>query len=122
MTTAATLVLIVQIWGIIGAGVAFVFLAFGIDHVDEDARGAYVFRPLLVPGILIIWPLVLWRWWQIETQSAGWMQRYRPVRRSYGFAVIAMTAAILLLVVLGLNARQDWPAGIAPQQISEAGQ
>ena len=24
--------------------------------------GAYAFRPLLLPGLALLWPLVLWRW------------------------------------------------------------
>ncbi|MDU8943756.1 hypothetical protein [Ovoidimarina sediminis] len=61
MSGAALLVGIAEWWLILGAVVAAVFLLFGIDRVDEDARGAYAFRPLLVPGVLLIWPLVLWR-------------------------------------------------------------
>jgi len=46
------------VWSTVGAIVALVFLLIGIDRFDEDARGAYIFRPLLVPGVVIIWPLV----------------------------------------------------------------
>ena len=122
MQTAETIMMAVMVWGSIGAGVAVLFLFFGIDRIDEDARGAYVFRPLLVPGIMLIWPLVLWRWRQIEAETADWHTRYSPVRKSYGVAVIAMSAAILLTLFFGLAQRQSWPADIAPAQISEAGQ
>jgi hypothetical protein len=30
--------------------------------VDPAARGAYAFRPLLLPGLVLLWPLVAWRW------------------------------------------------------------
>ena len=59
MSIGASLVWFASIWLYVGAGVAVVFLLFGIDRVSEDARGAYLFRPLLVPGILLLWPLVL---------------------------------------------------------------
>jgi len=108
----------VQAWLIAGGVVAVVFLLYGIDRIDEDARGAYVFRPLLVPGILLIWPLVLWRWWQIEADIAPWAARYRPVRASYGRAVIAMSLGIVLIIVAGLSVRQSWPDHIAPVQLS----
>ena len=62
MNAAEGLFFAVQVWLIRGAVLAVVFLTIGIDRIDEDARGAYVFRPLLVPGILLIWPLVAWRW------------------------------------------------------------
>lgn len=120
MTPAAAIIFGVQIWGGLGIAVAIVFLFIGIDRVDEDARGAYIFRPLLVPGILLIWPLVLWRWVQIETESAPWMSRYKPVRASYGAAVSVMTCAILFALIAGLSVRQSWPSDIAPQQLSEA--
>ncbi len=45
-----------------GALVSILFLVFGIDRIDPAARGAYAFRPLLVPGLVLLWPLVLWRW------------------------------------------------------------
>ena len=56
----------VQIWCAIGAVVCVLFLFIGIDRVDPAAHDAYAFRPLLIPGIIVIWPLVLWRWWTLE--------------------------------------------------------
>ena len=46
-----------------GIAVAMAFLFIGLDRLDPAARGAYAFRPLLVPGLVLLWPLVLWRWW-----------------------------------------------------------
>lgn len=119
MDVAQALVMALQTWGIIGAIVAAVFLTIGIDRIDEDARGAYVFRPLLIPGVLLIWPIVLWRWWQIETERAAWAARYRPVRAAYGRTVILMSIGIILIVLTGLSVRQTWPADIAPVQLTE---
>ena len=42
-------------------GVAFLFV--GIDRVDDSARGAYAFRPLLLPGLVLLWPFVVLRWY-----------------------------------------------------------
>ena len=50
MNEAEAIFLGVKIWGTIGAIVAVLFLFVGIDRIDEDAQGAYVFRPLLVPS------------------------------------------------------------------------
>ncbi|WP_299154859.1 hypothetical protein [uncultured Tateyamaria sp.] len=119
MDVAQALVMGMQTWGIIGALVALVFISIGIDRIDEDARGAYIFRPLLIPGVLLIWPIVLWRWWQIETECAAWADRYRPVRKSYGLAVIAMSIGIVVIVITGLSVRQTWPDDVAPVQLSE---
>ena len=59
---AAVIVQCVTIWLVVGivAGAAFLFL--GIDRVDPAARGAYAFRPLLLPGLVLLWPFVLYRW------------------------------------------------------------
>lgn len=118
MDVAQALVMALQTWGIIGAVVAAVFLTVGIDRIDADARGAYIFRPLLIPGVLLIWPLVLWRWWQMETERAAWAARYRPVRASYGLAVVLMSIGIVVIVIAGLSVRQTWPADIAPVQLT----
>ncbi|MEO0765894.1 MAG: hypothetical protein AAFY75_07715 [Pseudomonadota bacterium] len=118
MDIAQALVMGMQTWGIIGAIVAAVFLTIGMDRIDEDARGAYIFRPLLIPGVMLIWPLVLWRWWQIEAEIAPWAARYRAVRGWYGAAVIAMSIGIVVVVAMGLSVRQSWPADTAPVQLS----
>jgi len=121
MDIAQLLVMAMQTWGIIGALVAAVFLTIGMDRIDEDARGAYIFRPLLIPGVLLIWPLVLWRWWRIETEAAGWAGRYRAVRSWYGTAVITMSIAIIAIILTGLSVRQTWPGDVAPVQLGTGG-
>lgn len=66
METALALVNLVKIYLSIGAVVALFFLIFGIDRIDQAARGSYAFRPLLAPGVVVLWPLVLWRWLALE--------------------------------------------------------
>jgi hypothetical protein len=68
---AATAVEAGRLW--VGAGLltAAAFLGFGIDRVDPAARGAWAFRPLLAPGIVLLWPLVLWRWAALERRGGG---------------------------------------------------
>ena len=57
------LVLLGRAWGAIGGAVAAAFLlGGGIERVEPAARGAYAMRPLLLPGVVLLWPLVLWRW------------------------------------------------------------
>jgi hypothetical protein len=45
-------------------------LTLGIGSVVADARGSYVFRLLLIPGTILLWPLVLRRWARLRSQSA----------------------------------------------------
>ena len=60
---AHTLALLAWGWGGIGAAVAGAFLlGGGIERVEPASHDAYAVRPLLVPGIVLLWPLVLWRW------------------------------------------------------------
>ncbi len=57
-------------YGGIGLVVAVAFLLVGFDRVDPAAQGAYAVRPLLLPGLVLLWPLVLWRWWILTRGSA----------------------------------------------------
>lgn len=119
MNEAEALFLALRIWGSIGAVVAAVFLSFGMDRIDEDARGAYVFRPLLIPCILVIWPLVLWRWYFYETGSEVLGRRYAPPRKAHFTVGLILPVGISLIILAGLNLRQVWPAQIAPVQLSQ---
>lgn len=107
-----------KLWLCVGGLVALPFLTFGIDRLDEDARGAYVFRPLLVPAILLIWPLVLWRWYVLATGKDDWAKRHRPKRHNHTWVALALPVAIIAILLAGQLARQVWPADIAPQRIS----
>ncbi|SLN10361.1 hypothetical protein ROJ8625_00205 [Roseivivax jejudonensis] len=119
MSTAAAILDLARAWLWIGAAVAALFLSIGIGRIDPDARGAFVFRVLLVPGLLLIWPLVLWRWWRLE-KGDRWLPRYRPPS-AHASAAAAMSALIMAALVLSYGARQDWPDNIAPRRITEAG-
>lgn len=66
MEIAITLINVVRLYGLIGLGVAAVFLLVGMDRIDKDSQGAYLFRPLLIPGIVVLWPIVLLRWITLE--------------------------------------------------------
>lgn len=121
MTGAAVILALVRVWLWIGAAVAAAFLLVGIDRIDEDARGAYAFRPLMVPGILLIWPVVLWRWWALETGRDDWSRRYDPPRRSHRWAALAVAVGVAAVLWAGLSARQEWPADIAPAKLEDGG-
>lgn len=122
MNQAELILLAVKIWGGIGSLVALAFLTFGMDRLDEDARGAYVFRPLIVPGVLLIWPLVLWRWYILADGKDEWSKRYRPRRNAHRLVGLIMPIAIVATIGAGLAVRQPWPDHIAPEQLSEPAQ
>ncbi len=122
MNEAELIFWIARAWLWAGAVVAAVFLTIGIDRIDEDARGAYVFRPLLIPGVLLIWPLVLWRWWTLEAARFDPQSRYRPVRAAHGVVAILLCLIVVGTITLGLKVRQEWPADFEPTKIVEARQ
>lgn len=62
MQTAEILVLVAKVYAGLGGLVAISFLAVGIERVDPSSRGVYAFRPLLLPGLTLLWPYVLFRW------------------------------------------------------------
>ncbi|WP_298917172.1 hypothetical protein [uncultured Roseobacter sp.] len=118
MNQAEIILMGLRIWGTIGALVAAVFLTFGMDRIDEDAQDAYIFRPLLIPGILAIWPLVLWRWYLYETGREVWARRYDPPRKAHFAVGWILPIGICAIIVTGLSIRQQWPAEIAPERLS----
>ena len=66
MQTASFLIELGRYYLMAGGVVAAAFLIVGVDRVEPSARGSYAFRPLLIPGICLIWPLVLYRWYVLE--------------------------------------------------------
>ena len=61
-----TIVQMATLYGLAGLAVALVFLVWGIDRIDPAAQGAHAFRPLLIPGIVLLWPIVVVRWAMLE--------------------------------------------------------
>jgi hypothetical protein len=107
----------VQGYAALGLVVALAFLAVGLARVDPGARGAYGFRPLLLPGLVLLWPLVLWRW-AVLARGAPPLRigrRYAATHR-----VVWGTLAVLLpLLLLGaLALRQGGPLESAPIRLA----
>jgi len=115
---AEAVIMVLKGWGIIGALVALVFLVVGIDRIDEDARGAYIFRPLLIPGVMIIWPLVLWRWYVLETGTDNWFNRHLPIRNAHRITAFVFAAFVVVTIAVGYMIRQSPPAQFEPQRLS----
>ncbi len=59
---AAWVVGLAQAYAVLGLVVGLAFLLRGIDRIDPAARGAHAFRPLILPGLVLLWPVVAWRW------------------------------------------------------------
>ncbi len=106
----------------IGVAVAAVFLLWGVDRVVPAARGAYAFRPLVVPGVVLLWPLVLWRWWRLERGQARWAALHAPPRRLQDGLGLALAVVLPLLLLGALLIRQDGPFERPAVQLSAPAQ
>jgi len=62
MFFATALVILCEAWLWVGLLVGLWFIVFAVQRIDPAARGAYAFRPMLLPGVALLWPFVLWRW------------------------------------------------------------
>jgi hypothetical protein len=56
----------VTVYAALGGVLALAFLLWGIDRIDPAAEGAYAFRALLLPGAILLWPVVALRWAALE--------------------------------------------------------
>ncbi len=69
MNVATIVVTACEAWLAIGAFVGLWFVVFAIDRIDPAAHGAYAFRPLLLPGLALLWPIVVWRWRRLSRDA-----------------------------------------------------
>lgn len=120
MTASVFLIGFAQGWLVLGAAVAIAFVLFGMDIIDEDARGALTFRPLIVPGVILIWPLVLWRWWELAHGGDNWHLRHKPPRQAHAVVVAVMAVVVTLTLGSAYALRQTWPADVPAVRLAPA--
>jgi hypothetical protein len=61
--TVAAVLNVVALYAAAGAVFAVAFLAVGITRIDNGAKDAgLMFRLLILPGLIALWPLMLIRW------------------------------------------------------------
>ena len=60
---AKTFVYALEVYGLVGISFAIVFVSFGVQGLDSEARGSGIgFRVLILPGVAAFWPMLLSRW------------------------------------------------------------
>ncbi len=59
----------IYLYGAVGGVIALAFVLVGIDRIDAASHGAYLVRPLLLPGLTLLWPIVLVRWIVLERRQ-----------------------------------------------------
>lgn len=109
MQTAGAIIALAEIWLWIGAACAAAVVV-GLGRFEPAARGAWVFRPLLIPGLMLLWPLVLWR---LARGPGHWTARHAPPLAAQGALALAMAAALACALALGWAIRQGPPAAPA---------
>lgn len=65
ITTAA------YVYGAIGGLVAAAFVLVGADRIDPAAHGAWLARIVWLPGLVLLWPVVLVRWIVLERRRGS---------------------------------------------------
>jgi hypothetical protein len=67
---------IVALYLFAGLVFAIPFVIKGVTKIDEGAHGStWGFRIIIIPGVIVFWPLLLKKWWKSPT---------RPVRTADG--------------------------------------
>jgi len=103
----------------IGGIVALAFLLIGLDRIDPAAAGAYAFRPLLIPGLMLLWPVAIVCW--VRRQGSGgrgtsMRRRHRSAHLRIWIALAVVLPAILLAA---MSLRQNGPTEAAPIRLSD---
>lgn len=101
-----------------GGVVAVVFLTIGLGRLDANAQGAWIFRPLLIPGVLLIWPLVIWRW-RVVAKGENRLKRHKMPRVTQERLTLVFICAIVLIIAVAFTARQN-PADLAAPVLLKA--
>ncbi len=71
IANAESVLACIQHYATIGLIVAAIFLIWGLDRISPESRESWLFRLLILPGIVGLWPLVLWRWIMLERAGHG---------------------------------------------------
>ena len=71
MGIAEHLVVLAGLYVWVGVAVAAAFLGWGVERIDPAARGAFLFRVLVAPGVVGLWPLVLAAWHAAMRRTAA---------------------------------------------------
>ncbi|WP_199252753.1 hypothetical protein [Chachezhania sediminis] len=117
---AAFIVAAAALWAKIGLGVAVLFVTVGAPRVEPGARNAWTFRPMLIPAVVLIWPLVLWRWFVLETGRDRPHARHQPPLRAHAPIWIVLAIMIPAVFLTGTLLRQNLAElARAPEQLSD---
>ncbi|MEM6441203.1 MAG: hypothetical protein AAF763_16080 [Pseudomonadota bacterium] len=107
--TAGAWLLLGEVWVWIGLAVAAVLVLWGAGAAEENARGAWAFRLLLVPGAVLLWPLVALRLGARLRGEAPGLAAHRPPRRAQDGAALLLALFVPTALGTAMAIRQDGP-------------
>lgn len=96
-----------------GLLVALAFLLVGLERVHPAGHNAWAFRPLLIPGLALLWPYILLRWRRGAIEPAA-VAGQRIQRRRHARIWLAIAALPPLILLTGLALRQTNLADAPP--------
>jgi hypothetical protein len=100
----------------VGLLIAVLFLIVSLDRLDPSAQGRIAFRPLLVPGLVLLWPYVLVRW-RRRTGITIVVAAQRRQRAAHRRVWVALAAILPLILLGGLVLRQGGPLEAPAMQL-----
>ena len=63
VTIAVTLLILLAVFLVCGVLFTFFFIARGLEKIDEEAASStWGFRMIIIPGCILLWPLLLRKW------------------------------------------------------------
>lgn len=103
-------VVLASAYAVTGLAVGLAFLLFSIERFDRGAAGSYAVRPLLLPGLALLWPYVLF-WWAHgpRTAAPGGQGGQRAHRRAW-----LLLALLLPAILLAAAVARPWGEGASP--------
>ena len=104
-------------YGGIGLAVALGFIVFGLDRTHPAAHGGWAFRPLLLPGLILLWPYILFRW-QRGKRPPPRTEGQKDQRASHTRIWLLLAVVPPLILLGGLILRQGDLLLPPPQQLT----
>lgn len=84
MIVTEILVLVVEIYFVVGILFGIAFVTRGVQAIDHAAEGTgWGFRLIILPGVAAFWPWLFWRWIR-TTQPAEERNAHRDRAREGG--------------------------------------
>jgi hypothetical protein len=116
---AELLVEALGIYAAFGAVFGVAFVARGAARTDPAARGAGLgFRTAILPGVVLLWPVLAWRWWSARAEpSEPWGAPLRVLRLAHRWSWRALAVLVPLGLTAALCARPEWPS--EPEAVAE---